>query len=189
VSDLTLTAKSPLSGFTKHQESVSVSEMTGKALVSVAIPNGGEKKLATAITKCWKTDLPQTGMSTLSSDGSVRLLGMQIDQLFVVFDFDGDDAVAHVADRLGTAGYFTNQSDSWVMVAVSGPESRTALARICSLDLDQNVFVKGAVARTVMEHLGVIIFHSEPDKFIILSARSSAQSLLHAINTSVTNIL
>jgi len=74
-------------------------------------------------------------------------------------------------------------------LAVSGPESRTALMRICSLDLDKDTFVEGAVVRTVMEYLGVIIFHSQADCFLIFTTRSTAQSLLHAVETSISNIL
>ena len=189
MANFTLTAKSPLSGVAREYDGVSIAEITGKAIVSIAIPDGGEKKLATAITKSYQTDMPKVGLSSVSFDGKTQFLGLQKDQMFAVFDYDGDDAVLHVADRLKSAGYFTNQSDSWAMLAVSGPESRTALMRICSLDLDKDTFVEGAVVRTVMEHLGVIIFRSQADCFLIFTTRSTAQSLLHAVETSISNIL
>jgi len=193
VADFSLTAKSPLNGVVKEYDGVSIAEVTGKAIVSIAIPDGGEKKLAAAMAKSYKTGLPKVGQSSAGADGKAQFLGMASDQMFALFDFDvgveGNDELAHVADRLGTAGYFTNQSDSWVMLAVSGPRSRAALARICSLDLHHDVFVEGAVARTSMEHLGTIIFRSKADCFIIFSARSTAQSLFHAIEKSITNIL
>jgi len=190
VADYVLTAKSPLNGVAKEFDGVTMAEVTGKALVSVAIPMGGDKNLAAAISKAYKTNIPPVGMSTTSADEKTQFLGLQSDQFFALFDADEhEDGVTHVADRLGSAGYYTDQSDSWVMLAVSGPKSRVALARICSLDLHHDVFVEGTVARTSMEHLGTIIYRSGTDSFIIFSIRSTAQALLHAIETSINNIL
>ena len=77
----------------------------------------------------------------------------------------------------------------WVMLEISGPKSREALARLCTLDLHADTFAEGEVARTMMEHLGVIILRNAPDSFILLSARSSAKSFLHAVETSIDNIM
>jgi sarcosine oxidase subunit gamma len=43
--------------------------------------------------------------------------------------------------------------------------------------------------RTVMEHLGVLILRTGDDAFMLLSASSSAKSFLHALETSVANVL
>jgi sarcosine oxidase subunit gamma len=75
------------------------------------------------------------------------------------------------------------------MLRVSGPKSRIALERICPLDLHPSTFPQGRVARTLMEHLGVIILHEGPDTYLLLSARSSAGSFLHAVETSVRNVV
>jgi len=188
VADFILREKAPLVGVSKTFDGLEFSEITDKALVSVATPLGGAKKLIDAMKKSYKAALPKIGSSTSSNDGKVHFLGLQSDQMFVLFDRAGDDCVGHVAKKLGNAGYYSDQSDGWVMVAIAGQQSRTALARICPLDLHKESFVEGAVGRTVMEHLGVIIYRSGPDEFIILSPRSSALSLLHAIETSALNI-
>ena len=188
MADFTLKEKTPLAGVSKTFDGLEFSEITGKALVSVATPLGGAKDLSGAMSRSYKAALPQTGSSTSSSDGKVHFLGLQSDQMFVLFDRVGDDCVGHVAKKLGNAGYYSDQSDGWVMVAILGQQSRAALARICPLDLHKESFVEGAVGRTVMEHLGVIIYRSGPNEFIVLSARSSAGSLLHAIETSALNI-
>ena len=39
-------------------------------------------------------------------------------------------------------------------------------------------------ARTVMEHMGAMIVHLSGDRFLLLSASSSAQSFLHAVELS-----
>ena len=75
------------------------------------------------------------------------------------------------------------------MIRVSGPRSRDVLERICPIDLSSNVFTLGSVSRTVMEHIGTIIFRDEDDSFVLLTMRSFANSMLHAIEVSVKNVL
>ena len=65
--------------------------------------------------------------------------------------------------------------------------SRDVLERICPLDLDPYVFTLGSVSRTVMEHIGTIIYRDGYDSFVLLTMRSFAKSMLHAIEVSVTN--
>ena len=102
-----------------------------------------------------------------------------------VLEHEGDDAVAVVIEKLGTAGYYTDQSDSWVMLQIAGPGSRAALERICMLDLHSDAFPVDTVARTTMEHLGVMVLRDGEDSFLLMSARSSARSFLHAVETSI----
>ena len=186
--DFILKEKSPLADYNRDFSDLSIREITGKALVSVATPLGGDKKLFAAMDKSYGAKLPRVGASTHSKDGKVRFLGLQSEQMFVLFEYTGQAPVKHVAKKLGNAAYYSDQSDSWVMVELAGSQCRAALARICPLDLHEESFVEGALGRTAMEHLGVIIYRSGPDEFIILSPRSSAHSLLHAIETSALNI-
>ncbi len=187
--DLTLTAQPPLGGFSHDFGGAKLAEIADHALVSIATPNGGEKKLAAAIKKSYGCALPRPGQSTLAKDGDTRLLGLQRDQMFAFFAHDGDQALAAVANKLGDAGYYTDQSDSWVMLRLSGELSWTALERICPLDLHPDVFAVGDVARTMMEHIGAVILRDGKTDFVLMSARSSARSFLHAVETSIRNIL
>ncbi len=192
MSDLKLTAKSSLNGLHKEFDGVTITEMTAMAIMSIAAPRAGEDDLAKAFVVAYGIDLPQTGQSTVSGDANVRLLGLQRDQYFLLIDCDDDNvcrAVELVAQKLGDAGYYTDQSDSWICLRVSGAQSRRALARICPIDLHAKAFAQGALARTVMEHLGTIIVRDGADDFLLFSARSSASSFAHAIETSVLNIL
>lgn len=179
---------SPLDGMSQEYEGVRINEVTDKSLVSIATPKGEDKNLKKAISKHYQCDLPVVGQSTVSSDGKAVFLGMQRDQMFVFFDYETSNPVETVIKNLGATGYYTDQSDSWVMLQISGVQSRKALARICMLDLHADVFTEGSVARTAMEHMGTIIFHEGQDSFIIFTARSSAKSLLHAVETSIKNI-
>ena len=105
-----------------------------------------------------------------------------------MFDHPGDHAARVISNQLGEAGYYTDQTDSWVTLRVSGAKSRTALERICPIDLDPKAFSPGAVTRTVMEHHGAIILRDGQNSFVLLSARSSACSFLRAVERSVDNI-
>ncbi len=185
MSEFTLTAQAPLGGYSANFDAVSLTELTGLALVSIATPMDGEDDLHRSTVAAFGTTLPAVGSSTRSEDGQARLLGLQRDQFFLLLEHESHNALSMVSDKLGTAGYYTDQSDSWAILRIDGPGSRTALERICMLDLSADVFLIDTVARTTMEHLSVIILRDNADSFLLLSARSSAKSFLHAIETSI----
>jgi heterotetrameric sarcosine oxidase gamma subunit len=188
VPDLKLSAVTPLGDLRRDFAGTSLAEVSGKALVSIAIPCGGEVAMAKAVSGAYGIKPPAIGSSAESRDGAARFLGLQSDQFFLLFDHSGDRAVEVVSGKLGDAGYYTDQSDSWAMLRLAGPQSLAALERICPLDLDVTAFPPGAVGRTAMEHLGAIILREPEDTFLLLSARSSARSFLHAVETSLVNV-
>ena len=75
------------------------------------------------------------------------------------------------------------------MIRVKGPRSRDVLERICPINIDKDVFSVGNVSRTVMEHIGTIIFRDEDDSYVLLTMRSFGRSMLHAIEVSAKNVL
>jgi len=187
VSDMILKPQSPLASYHREFDGVTLCEVSGLALVSVAVPLGARQELTNAIESAHGIPLPDVGSSNYSEAGNVNVLGMQPDQLLLAFEYDGDDAVAAVRNRLGNTGYYSDQSDSWAMLRIMGTGCHRALERICMLDIDPGAFPVGAVARTTMEHLGVIILCEGADSFLLLSPRSSAGSFLHAVETSLIN--
>ncbi len=186
--DLTLTASPPLDGYHKQFGDTALTEIGDQALVSIAVPLGGADALDSAMTGAYGTTFPAPGSTALSKDGSVRFLGLQPDQCFALFELAGNDPVEAIANVLGDTGYYTDQSDSWAMLRLSGPLAVSALERICPLGLAPAAFPQGSVARTAMEHLGVIILCENEDSYVLMSARSSAPSFLHAVETSVENV-
>ena len=182
-------AKLPLEGYFRKFSDVTLAEVVGKAMVSIAFPVDGMATLQDKVTKAYDTSLPDCGNSTFSKDGLVRFLGVQSNQIFALFDFDGEDAVSVLANQLGNSGYYTDQSDSWVMLRLSGPEVLTVLERICPLDLSPDIFEPGSVARTAMEHLSTIILRERLENFFFMSPRSSARSFLHVLETSIKNTI
>ena len=182
-------AKLPLEGYFRKFSDVTLAEVVGKAMVSIAFPVDGMAALQDKSNKAYITSLPDCGNSTVSKDGLVRFLGVQSNQIFALFDFDGEDAVSVLANQLGNSGYYTDQSDSWVMLRLSGPKALAVLERICPLDLSPGIFGPSSVTRTAMEHLSTIILRESLENFFFMSPRSSARSFLHALETSITNTL
>ena len=181
-----LEAVSALGGYDETIGAVRISEVTGKSILSVSTPLGGEASLATALKSAHGADVPGAGQVTVGNGAT--FLGLARDQFFVLTDDLGPWPEKRVAEALGGSGYVTDQSDSWVILRVSGTDSREALARICPIDLHPAAFGKGSLARTSMEHLGAIIIAEGGDEFLLMSARSSAASFLHAVTTSAKNI-
>jgi len=187
VSEQGLKAVTPLGGYAESIGTVSVAEVSGQGIVAIAPPQGEAYALSGTLQTAYGLDWALVGLSTSGTDA--RLLGVAPDQGFLLFPHDGPDAVPAVAAKLGQAAWLTDQSDSWAILRVSGTGSREALARICMLDLHPDIFGPGAVSRTTMEHLGVIILLEESDTFLLMSPTSSAESFLDAVVTSAKNIV
>ena len=184
-----LTARAPLGGYAETFGAIALAEETGLALVSAAVPQGGDAAFATALADGFAASRPAIGDTAAGGRYGARILGMQPDQMFILFEPpDRDRPAETVAGALGAAAYVTDQSDSWAMLRIAGAGVRSALERICPLDLDDAAFPEGRVARTAMEHLSVIILRDGADSFLLMSARSSARSFLHAVELSVENV-
>ena len=157
------------------------------ALVSIATPLGGEDVLASKLQGGWALAMPSPTKSSVSRE--TRAVRTAPDQILLVFPHDTPDAERVVQEKLDGSGYTTDQTDSWVVLEVSGPDTLAALERICPIDLHLDEFPVDATARTVMEHMGAMILRQETDRFLLLSASSSAGSFLHAVKTSFEYVM
>ena len=178
-----------LGGYSRTWDDTRLEEVTSLAIVSVAIPQGGKDDIAKVLTDRYSAEVPAPGSSSASPDGLIKIFYMSPDQLFVLFEEDEASSVEAAGKALGDTGYITDQSDNWVALVLAGSLAVPALERVCPLDLHPAAFPDGAVARTVMEHMGTIIHRRGPLDFLMLSASSSARSFLHAIEVSVDNVL
>jgi len=180
-----------LDDFSEDMRGVSVIEVTDKGIVSVAMPNATKDAFSNAIKNNYKVDLPTVGKFTQSKTNNALFLGLQQDQLFVLFDYAGDRAVEEISAKVNSDKqlvYLSDQSDSWVTLKVSGENCLSALERICSIDIHPSAFPVGSIARTSMEHMATIIIHESEGSYLLLSLRSFANSFLHAVTTSIKNI-
>ena len=190
VSDYTIVKESPLGGAEHEFDGVTVSEVVDQSLVMIAMPNGKAEEIEAAMSKSCGLSVPAMGQSTQSADGSITLWRLQKNQVLAYYAYESADAEANIAERFNApSAYYTDQSDTWAMIRVSGERSRDILERICPIDLEPSVFTLGSVSRTIMEHIGTIIYRDGDDSYVLLTMRSFGRSMLHAIEVSVENVL
>jgi len=189
VSDYELLPESPLGGVEIELDGFNITEVTDKSLVMVALPREKFKDVESSIDKSCGLKLPEMECSTESKDSSITLWRLQKNQVLAYFTYEGNDAESHLSSRLSAPAYYTDQSDTWAMIRVNGNRSREVLERICPIDLSPEVFSVGSVSRTVMEHIGTIIFRDGDDSYVLLTMRSFGRSMLHAIEVSAENVL
>jgi sarcosine oxidase subunit gamma len=186
VPEFSLKSAPPLAGYDETLGGIRLRAPEGLAIVSLALPLGGEAAADKAVKAAYGAALPEVGTSVVT--GEARLVRLGTDQAFVIFNHDGPDAQAMVAQKMQGAAYTTDQTDVWVGLEISGARCRAALERICPLDLHPGAFGVDRAARTVMEHLGVLIIRTGEEAYLLLSASSSAQSFRHALHLSMENV-
>ncbi len=185
--EFTLTAEPPLMGLNETFGDMVLRAPADMAIVSIALPLGGEEAALKAIKAAYGVAMPEVGQMATSKGGET-LMRMSMDQGFVVFTHPTPDANAIVNAKLKGKAYTTDQTDVWCALELSGATSRDALERICPLDLHDAGFAVGEAKRTMMEHLGTIIARTDTDTWLLMSGSSSAGSFLHAIETSIKNV-
>ena len=180
--DFTLTARARLDNASLSIAGNRIAERTDLALVSVAVPLGGEAALAAALKAGWGLTMPEARMS--SAAGGLRAVRTGPDQLLLMLPLSDPDPEAAIRAALNGTGYTTDQTDAWSVLEISGPEVFLALERLCPLDTSPESFAVGASARSMMEHMGVLILRTGQSDFLLLAGGSYAQSFLHAVETS-----
>lgn len=193
-STFTLTASSPLDGHCTIVDGASLFEVSPRSIVSVSPFTGNEAEFNTAIDKLLNSAYPSAIKAfELTGKNACILVPSSHSQWFLCFDDEVPDPVATAGDLLGrmTANKvaMTDQSDAWVILALTGPLVYHTLERICPIDCSLTAMPIGTTARTMIEHLGTIILRRPDDDkgnpcFWLMSARSSAASFLHVITAS-----
>ena len=193
-SSFTLTASSPLDSHSTIVDGASVEEISTLSMVSVAPFAGNETGFQSAIAKlfgCGPTS------ATIAFERfrkqACLFLPSAHGQWFLCFNHDVGCPVTKAISLLGKdllgKVAITEQSDSWVVLALNGLLVRRTLERICPIDCSASAMPVGTTARTVIEHLGAIIVRRPNDSdgnpcFWLFSSRSSAASFLKAITAS-----
>ncbi|ASJ75660.1 sarcosine oxidase subunit gamma [Granulosicoccus antarcticus] len=195
MAEITLKAVSALSGFDTRIGDTRLVAIENLDILSIALPRSMQAEppvdtrsaLNNRMQEAFGIALPDPGKLN-STDETTTLMGLQSDQWFMTTNKQAIDPVKSFKSVLADTAYLTDQSDSWAILEISGPNAQAALERICLLDLASDVFDDKKVARTAMEHLSVIIHRPELTRFRLYSPRSSAQSFLHAVQLSLQNV-
>lgn len=87
------------------------------------------------------------------------------------------DLPTRLAREAGVDGSVVDATGSRALLRLSGPRVRDALAKGCPVDLHPRAFPEGAVAMTVIAHVGVQLWRLDGDGFLLAVPRSYAGSL------------
>lgn len=96
------------------------------------------------------------------------------------------DLAAQAKAGLGDCASVTEQSDGWARFDLTGEGIARVMERLCNLDLA--AMAAGMVRRSVVEHIGCHVIAHEPAHVTLYGARSSAQSLHHALITAARSV-
>ena len=190
VAEYRLTSEEFLDGYQAQFGPISLREINDICMVSMAVPLAEEQAVHKALKAAFGIDMPDIGQSQGAAPLDSRVLRMGLDHMFVLFPRaqNTERPEQQIKTLMKSAVYTTDQSHNWVVLEISGPGCRSALERICPIDLYPERFGVSAVARTQMEHLGTIILCMDHETYWLFSASSSAKSFLHALETSIHNV-
>lgn len=83
---------------------------------------------------------------------------------------------------LGDAASVTEQTDAWVAFDLAAPDLAPLLERLCNVDFP--AVASGYATRTMIEHLGCYLIKHAAGSARLYGPRSSAKSLLHALEAA-----
>lgn len=162
-----------------------ISERTDVALASLAARKG---RLADVTKAAQAAGVPLPGPATHQQGTPYSAFWTAPEMWFVEAPYATHELIA---DRLRTAfgdsASITEQTDAWVIFDLAAPDLAPILERLCNVDF--HAVAEGYATRTMMEHLGVYLIKHGPSAVRIYGPRSSAESLLHAIETAAHSVL
>lgn len=163
---------------------LTISERVDVALASVAARKGRMADLASAAQSA---GIPLPGPATHQSGTLYSAFWTAPEIWFVEAPFATHELIADMLKAAtGDAASVTEQTDAWVAFDVTAPDLASVLERLCNVDF--RTVPTGYATRTVVEHLGVYLIKHGPGAARIYGPRSSAESLLHAIETAASSV-
>src|SRR6056297_542445 len=81
-----------------------------------------------------------------------------------------------------------DQSDAWAVLVLEGSGAVDVLARLCPLDLRDQVFKRGHVARTKVAPMAGAIARMGDENWRIMVFRSMAGTLIHEVETAMRRV-
>ena len=159
-------------------------EETEMALIAMTTRNGKAQAMATAFKKHF--GCPPPAATGAVSAGNMTVMASALDQVFVTAAMPPQKLEQTLAASFGACATLTDQSDGWARLALTGARAHDTLERLSMVNLHPAHFAQGSVARTVFEHINVIVMRDKPKRgetlrYVILTPRSSAEDLLHAL--------
>lgn len=163
---------------------LTITERTDVALASLAARKGRMADLDKAATAA---GVPLPGPATHQTGTPYSAFWAAPEMWFVEAPCATHELIADLLkSAFGDAASITEQTDAWVVFDLSAPDLTALLERLCNVDYVAQP--TGYATRTVMEHLGVYLIKHDPGAARLYGPRSSAESLLHAIETAAHSV-
>jgi len=156
---------------------VCIREISDFAAIGIIARRGRAADVADVLSR--HVDSPVPDAAKRVANGPLSISGTAPGQWLAVAR--GSAANAHLSAmraELDGIAAMTDQGDGRLILEVSGPHVRDALAKGVPVDLDAIVFKIGDAAQTSASHIGLqIALIDNAPTFEIVSARSTAESL------------
>ena len=162
-------------------DAVVVEERSGFGLATVMARKGADPAAIGAALGVDLRDGP-----CCSAGAGLVLLGTGPGSWLAHADAAPADWAAGLRERLGPLASVSDQSGGYVVFRLSGPGARTVLHRGAAMDFHPAAFAPGAVAATVIAHIGVVIRQvDDAPTYDIALFRSFAGSFRHWLDTTI----
>jgi sarcosine oxidase, subunit gamma len=163
---------------------LTISERTDVALASLAARKG---RMADLTKAAQKAGVPLPSPATHQSGTPYSAFWTAPEMWFVEAPYASHELIADLLkSAFRDAASITEQTDAWVAFDLAAPDLAPLLERLCNVDYGARPI--GYATRTIMEHLGVYLIKHGPDKARLYGPRSSADSLLHALETAAHSV-
>ena len=163
---------------------VTIAENPGVALASLAIRAGQDIPFRAA-ARMAGIPLPDPGRAEWGPTWGTIWTGPG--QWMVEAPFaTHEDIAAALRPVFDEAASITEQTDGWARFEVTGPDLPALFERLTNFDL--RTAGPGAATRSSIEHVGCLIALRAPGHVTLLGARSSAASLMHALEAAARSV-
>lgn len=165
---------------------LTIQENPGLAMASVAVRALQDRSVAAALKNLTGLTLPGPGAMAVAGDWAAFWTSPGQWMLTAPFASHEDIATC-VKAAVGATASVTEQTDGWVRFDLTGARLPDMLERLCNVDI--RAMTGGQATRCQIEHLGTLLLcHGGGAGFSVLTLRSGAQSMLHALVTAAKSL-
>ena len=163
---------------------LTITERFDVALASVAARRGRMADLAKAAKKA---GLPLPDAARHEGGTPYSAFWTAPEMWLVEAPFASHELIADMLKAaLGDAASVTEQTDAWVALDLAAPDLSPLLERLCNVDFPG--VPAGYATRTMVEHLGCYLIKLGQGAVRLYGPRSSAKSLVHALETAAHSV-
>ena len=155
------------------------------ALASLAVRHGCEADLARAASAA---GVPLPAPARAEAAAHFGAFWVAPGMWMIEADFAShEDIAAHLKAGFGDLASITEQTDAWIRFDITAADLAPLFERLCNVDL--GTAAVGFASRSVIDHLGCYLIRRDAGEITLYGPRSSAQSLLHALEVAAGSVI